>query len=65
MQIVAFDKAIPWLKKNADSGDVEAAYLLGEIYCSESEYDKALPWLDKAIGDGYTKAETLKKTCKK
>jgi len=30
MQLLKFDKAIPWLMKDADKGDSEAQYLLGE-----------------------------------
>ena len=64
MQLIKFDKAIPWLEKNAQQGDIEATYFLAEIYCSQNMYIKAEPWLQRAEKAGYDKAEQIRTTCK-
>ena len=41
MQLLKFDKAIKWLKINAKNGDIQANYLLAEIYVEKGEFKNA------------------------
>jgi TPR repeat protein len=41
MQLLKFDKAIKWLKVNAKNGDIQANYLLAEIYVEKGEFKNA------------------------
>ena len=59
MQLLEFDKAIPWLIKDSERGDIEANYLLGEIYCGYERYEQAKEWTAKAIKGGYPQAQEL------
>jgi len=59
MQLLKFDKAIPWLIKDSARGDIEADYLLGEIYCGYERYAQAKEWTAKAIKGGYPQAQEL------
>ena len=64
MQLIDFDKAIPWLEKNAQQGDVEATYFLSEIYCPKNNSLEADPVPQRALKAGFEKAEQLRQTCK-
>ena len=49
------------LIKNAQSGDSEAQYKLGECYFNgdgiEQDYKKAVEWYEKSANQGYAKAQ--------
>ena len=59
MRLLKFDKAIAWLTLNAKEGDVEAFYLLAEIYVSKEEFKEAAYWADRAIAKHDLKAQEL------
>jgi TPR repeat protein len=61
MQLLKFDKAIPWLEKNANNGDVNAYYLLAEAYCNEEKFKDAKKWAQKSIDNGNSDAVELYK----
>ena len=59
MQVLEFDKALPWLEENAKNGDVGAYYLLSEIYVEKENFKEAKKWAGKAIKAGNEDAKLL------
>ena len=59
MQRYKFDKAIPWLVRNAQAGDNEAYYLLAEIYVAKGDKHTAKQYAQKAIEGGSVNAKML------
>ena len=59
MQLLKFDKAEKWLKINANNGDINAYYLLTEVYCNQEKYTEAKKWAIKAIDAGHIETEEL------
>jgi len=59
MRLLKFDKAIAWLTLNAKDGDIEAFYLLAEIYVSKEELKEAAYWADRAMAQHNLKAKEL------
>ena len=63
MQIIKFDKASYWLKKNAENGDKNAYYLLAQIYCSQEKFALAKKWANKSIKSGNLDSKLLYEEC--
>ncbi len=59
MQLLKFDKAIEWLKINAKNGDIEANYLLAEIYVEKGIFKDAKTNAKVAIDNGNLDAKNL------
>ena len=59
MQLLKFDKAIKWLKINAKNGDIQANYLLSEIYIEKGNFKDAKINAKKAIDNGNLDAQNL------
>ena len=59
MQRYEFDKAIPWLKRNAKGDDVQAYYLLAEIYVAKGDKHTAKQYAKEAIEQGSDDAKIL------
>jgi len=64
MQLLKFDKALYWLKINARHGDIQANYLIAEIYVSKEDFKNAKIYASKAINSGNKNAEILWKEYK-
>jgi len=59
MQLIKFDKALKWLKINAQSGDTNSYYLLAEVYCNQENFSEAKTFAKKSIESGNVYAKKL------
>jgi TPR repeat protein len=59
MQLLKFDKAIKWLTINAEHGDIQANYLLAEIYIQKEDFKNAKINAKIAIDHGILEAKDL------
>jgi len=59
MQLLKFDKAIKWLKINAEAGDIQANYLLAEVYVQKDDFKDAKINAKIAIDNGILEARNL------
>jgi len=64
MQLLKFDKAIQWLKVNVKNGDIQANYLLSEIYVENEDFKNAKINAKIAIDNGNLDAKNLWDTYK-
>ncbi len=59
MQLIQFDKALHWLKINANNGDIKSNYLIAEIYITKEDFPNAKIYAKKAIDSGDSDAKLL------